>query len=319
MDNSTKVIEFLVSDEEHGVRADKAFVSHNQKLSRSYFKKLILNGNLYINNKLNLDPSYKLIKGSIVRIILPELEDDIPLPEDIPLDILYEDDWLLIINKKEGMVVHPAPGNYTGTLVNALLYHCKDSLSGIGGVKRPGIVHRLDKDTSGLMIVAKNDEAHRYLSREISIKNIERKYQAIVLGQPKHKLGLIEKNIGRHPHDRKKMTILKNGGRTAITEYKVLNSYNSFSIIECSLHTGRTHQIRVHLASIGLPIIGDQLYSKGHTISKIMPDTVKLFSRQALHSYSLKLLHPFSKKELVFKADLPDDMKSLKHSIENFI
>jgi 23S rRNA pseudouridine1911/1915/1917 synthase len=318
MDNSTKVIEFLVSEEEKGIRIDKAFTLHDENLSRSYFKKLILNGYSYINNKNNLDPSYKLIKGSYVKIILPELVDDIPIPENINLDILYEDDWLLIINKKEGMVVHPAPGNYKGTLVNALLYHCKGSLSGIGGVKRPGIVHRLDKDTSGLMIVAKNDEAHRYLSKEISLKNIERKYKAIVWGKPRHKLGIIEANIGRNPHDRKKMSIVKNGGRTAITEYKILNSYDFSSIIECNLHTGRTHQIRVHLASIGLPIIGDQLYSKSYTIPKKVPEAIVKFSRQALHSYSLKLIHPFSKKELVFIVDLPEDMQILKNSIENF-
>ena len=319
MDNSTKVIEFLVSDEEQGIRVDKAFVINNQNLSRSYFKKLILNGNLFINNKKNIDPSYKLIKGSFVKIILPELQDDVPIPEDIPLDILYEDEYLLILNKKDGMVVHPAPGNYKGTLVNALLYHCKGSLSGIGGVKRPGIVHRLDKDTSGLMIVAKSDEAHRYLSREISLKNIERKYKAIVWGQPKHKVGILETNIGRNQHDRKKMSIVKSGGRKAITEYKILDSYNFSSLLECSLQTGRTHQIRVHLASIGCPIIGDQLYSKGYTVSKKMPDLVKSFSRQALHSYSLKFLHPFSKKELAFMVDLPDDMQTLKNSIENFI
>lgn len=319
MDNSTKVIEFLVSDEEQGVRVDKAFTYHNQTLSRSYFKKVILGGHLYINNIKIIDPAYKLIKGSYVKIFFPELKNDIPSPENIPLDILYEDEWLLIINKKEGMVVHPAPGHHRGTLVNALLYHCKDSLSGIGGVKRPGIVHRLDKDTSGLMIIAKNDEAHRYLSKEISLKNIERKYQAIVWGKPKHKVGIIEANIGRNAHDRKKMSIIKNGGRIAITEYKILNSYNFSTIIECNLHTGRTHQIRVHLASIGLPIIGDQLYSKSLTIPPKMPEILQNFSRQALHSYSLKLLHPFSKKELNYKIDLPDDMQVLKSSIESFV
>ena len=169
MDNSSKVIEFLVSDQETGVRVDKALTFFDLSLSRSYIKKLILNGSLYINNDKIKDPSYKLLKGNSVKIIFPDLKDDKPLAQNIPLDIVYEDEYLIVLNKNAGMVVHPAPGNYEGTLVNALLHHCKGSLSGIGGVKRPGIVHRLDKDTSGLMLVAKNDEAHRYLSKAISI------------------------------------------------------------------------------------------------------------------------------------------------------
>ncbi|MBT4109955.1 MAG: RluA family pseudouridine synthase, partial [Pelagibacterales bacterium] len=239
--------------------------------------------------------------------------------ENIPLDILYEDDFLLVINKQAGLVVHPAPGNYEGTLVNALLYHCKGSLSGIGGVKRPGIVHRLDKDTSGIMLVAKNDEAHRYLSKGISIKQIERKYKAIVWGEPKQKVGIINANIARHVHDRKKMSVVKNTGRVAITEYKVLKSYGFASLIECNLQTGRTHQIRVHLSNIGFPVIGDQLYAKGKTVSSKMPDILKLFPRQALHSYSLSFVHPFTKKQLTFESVLPNDIKRLKESIEGFI
>jgi len=310
-----------VSSSDELKRLDSFLSQRLVQFSRTNIQKMISNGSILVNKK-NVKKNFRLTYSDQIEVDLSKNIDKkkFSLKKwDYPLEILYQDKDFAIINKPRGVIVHPATGNYDKTLVNILLHKFEKELSNTIDPSRPGIVHRLDKDTSGLMIVAKNDEAHRYLSREISIKNIERKYQAIVLGQPKHKLGLIEKNIGRHPHDRKKMTILKNGGRTAITEYKVLNSYNSFSIIECSLHTGRTHQIRVHLASIGLPIIGDQLYSKGHTISKQMPDTVKLFSRQALHSYSLKLLHPFSKKELVFKADLPDDMKTLKHSIENFI
>ena len=233
MNNSTKVIEFLVSKEKAGIRVDKAFSLYDHNLSRSYIKKLVLNGSLYIDNMKIIDPSFKLITGNTVKIVLPELIDDKPKPENIPLDILYEDDFLLVINKQAGLVVHPAPGNYEGTLVNALLYHCKGSLSGIGGVKRPGIVHRLDKDTSGIMLVAKNDEAHRYLSKGISIKQIERKYKAIVWGEPKQKVGIINANIARHVHDRKKMSVVKNTGRVAITEYKVLKSYGFASLIEC--------------------------------------------------------------------------------------
>jgi len=319
MNNSSKVIKFLVSNKEQGLRVDKAFSLYDDTLSRSYIKKLILNGSLYLNNQIFLDPSYKLIKGNLVKIVLPELIDDKPKAENINLDILYEDDFLLVINKQAGLVVHPAPGNYEGTLVNALLYHFKGSLSGIGGVKRPGIVHRLDKDTSGIMLVAKNDEAHRYLSKGISTKKIERKYKAIVWGEPKQKVGIINANIARHSQDRKKMAVVNNVGRVAITEYKVINSYGFASLIECSLQTGRTHQIRVHLANMGFPIIGDQLYAKGKTISSKMPDKIKFFSRQALHSYSISFIHPFTKEELNFESKLPEDIESLKKSIETFI
>ena len=319
MNNSSKVIEFLVSDQETGVRVDKALTFFDLSLSRSYIKKLILNGSLYINNDKIKDPSYKLLKGNSVKIIFPDLKDDKPLAQNIPLDIVYEDEYLIVLNKNAGMVVHPAPGNYKGTLVNALLYHCKESLSGIGGVKRPGIVHRLDKDTSGLMLVAKNDEAHRYLSKAISIKQVERKYKAIVWGVPKQKVGIINANIARHVYDRKKMSVVKNGGRVAITGYKVLNSYGFASLIECDLQTGRTHQIRVHLASIGLPLIGDQLYAKGKTASSKMPNILQTFPRQALHSYSINFIHPYTKEELKFKNIFPEDIKLLQESIEAFI
>ena len=319
MDNSSKVIEFLVSDQETGVRVDKALTFFDLSLSRSYIKKLILNGSLYINNDKIKDPSYKLLKGNSVKIIFPDLKDDKPLAQNIPLDIVYEDEYLIVLNKNAGMVVHPAPGNYEGTLVNALLHHCKGSLSGIGGVKRPGIVHRLDKDTSGLMLVAKNDEAHRYLSKAISIKQVERKYKAIVWGVPKQKVGIINANIARHVHDRKKMSVVKNGGRISITGYKVLNTYGFASLIECDLQTGRTHQIRVHLASIGLPLIGDQLYAKGKTVSAKMPNILQTFPRQALHSYSINFIHPYSKEELKFKNIFPEDIKLLQESIEAFI
>ena len=319
MDNSSKVIEFLVSDQETGVRVDKALTFFDLSLSRSYIKKLILNGSLYINNDKIKDPSYKLLKGNSVKIIFPDLKDDKPLAQNIPLDIVYEDEYLIVLNKNAGMVVHPAPGNYEGTLVNALLHHCKGSLSGIGGVKRPGIVHRLDKDTSGLMLVAKNDEAHRYLSKAISIKQVERKYKAIVWGVPKQKVGIINANIARHVHDRKKMSVVKNGGRVAITGYKVLNTYGFASLIECDLQTGRTHQIRVHLASIGLPLIGDQLYAKGKTVSAKMPNILQTFPRQALHSYSINFIHPYTKEELKFKNIFPEDIKLLQESIEAFI
>ena len=319
MDNSSKVIEFLVSDQETGVRVDKALTFFDLSLSRSYIKKLILNGSLYINNDKIKDPSYKLLKGNSVKIIFPDLKDDKPLAQNIPLEIVYEDEYLIVLNKNAGMVVHPAPGNYEDTLVNALLFHCKDTLSGIGGVRRPGIVHRLDKDTSGLMVVAKDDETHRYLSKAISLKKIERRYKVLVWGEPKQKVGTINANIGRHPHDRKKMSVVNQGGRISITDYKLVKSYGFASLLECNLQTGRTHQIRVHLANMGLPVIGDKVYAKGKTVSEKMPNMLKSFSRQALHSYSLNLIHPRTKEELKFIKNFPADIQNLINTIEDFI
>ena len=319
MNNSSKQVEFLYTDQNKKLRVDSYIANYVDQYSRSYIKKLIIDGFLSINSKSIKDPSFKLSSGDKIELYIPEIKLDKPEPQDIPLDIIYEDNYLLVINKLAGMVVHPAPGNYENTLVNALLYHCKDTLSGIGGVLRPGIVHRLDKDTSGLMLVAKDDYSHRYLSRAISLKKVDRMYSAFVWGVPKNNIDTINFNIGRHPKDRKKMSILKEKGRYAITDYKLIKSYNIASQLECSLKTGRTHQIRVHMSHIKLPLIGDQLYSKKIKLSDNMSDLIKNFKRQALHSKSIGFIHPISKKLLNFNSDLPQDMQNLKLELENFI
>jgi len=319
MDNSSKVIEFLYTDQNKRFRVDSYISMYNEQYSRSYIKKLILEGSLFINSVSIKDPSYKLLNGDKVKIIFPEIKSDIPEPQNIPLDIVFEDEHLLVINKFAGMVVHPAPGNSQNTLVNALLYHCNGSLSGIGGVMRPGIVHRLDKDTSGLMIVAKDDYSHRFLSKAISLKKVDRVYSALVWGKPNNKIDSINLNIGRHPKDRKKMSVMKSKGRSAITDYKLIKNYNIASLLECTLRTGRTHQIRVHLSFKGLPIIGDQLYSRRITISKDFSDIIKNFGRQALHSRNIKFQHPINKKILEFETNLPKDIKILKKELEKFI
>ncbi len=319
MDNSSKVIEFLYTDQNKRFRVDSYISMYNEQYSRSYIKKLILEGSLFINSVSIKDPSYKLLNGDKVKIIFPEIKSDIPEPQNIPLDIVFEDEHLLVINKFAGMVVHPAPGNSQNTLVNALLYHCNGSLSGIGGVMRPGIVHRLDKDTSGLMIVAKDDYSHRFLSKAISLKKVDRVYSALVWGKPNNKIDSINLNIGRHPKDRKKMSVMKSKGRSAITDYKLIKNYNIASLLECTLRTGRTHQIRVHLSFKGLPIIGDQLYSRRITISKDFSDIIKNFGRQALHSRNIRFQHPINKKILEFETNLPKDIKILKKELEKFI
>ena len=318
MNNSSKLFEFLYKDQTLKLRVDSFISANTDQYSRSYIKKLIIDGFLSINSQSINDPSFKLSNGDKIKLFIPEIKIDKPEPQDIPIDIVYEDEYLLVINKTAGMVVHPAPGNFENTLVNALLYHCKNSLSGIGGVLRPGIVHRLDKDTSGLMLVAKDDYSHRYLSKAISLKKIDRIYTTFVWGIPKRNEDTINLHIGRHPKDRKKMSVVKEKGRLAITNFKLIKKYDIASEIECSLKTGRTHQIRVHMSHIGLPIIGDQLYSKKIKVSRSFPDLLRKFNRQALHSKSIKFVHPISKKILYFNSILPEDMRILVNELENF-
>ena len=271
MKDIKETIQFITLSNHSGQRIDKLLSLIHPEYSRSYVKKLILQGALFIDSVNVKDVSIKVQKNQIIKLVIPKAVKVINKAENIPLDILFEDDYLLVINKKAGMVVHPGPGNFDKTLVNALLFHCGDNLSGIGGTKRPGIIHRLDKDTSGLLIVAKNDDAHRSLSKDISLKNVQRIYQTFVWGSPTLVSGEINLNIARDPNDRLKMTVVNKAGRNAITQYKVLEHYKFASKIECQLLTGRTHQIRVHLSHLGFPIIGDKTYTIGRNRSKILP------------------------------------------------
>ena len=239
------------------------------------------------------------------------------MPENIPLNVIFEDSDIIVINKPSGMVVHPAPGNYTGTLVNALLYHCKDSLSGIGGVMRPGIVHRIDKDTSGLLVVAKNDTSHRALSEELGYHGIEREYHALVRGGFKEEAGTVDLPIGRHPVDRKKMAVIKSGegAREAVTHYEVLRSYGQISYLKLKLETGRTHQIRVHMSYLGHALLGDEVYSS--TKIPFEKQHAPLFDGQILHAKRLSLTHPRTGERMTFECELPDNFKKLIEILEN--
>ena len=305
-------IEFIITPVQSGNRIDKLLALINPEYSRSYVKKLILQGGLYINSKNIKDPAFKVSSYQKIKIVIPLIKELQLEAQNIPLDILYEDEFIIVINKKAGMVVHPGPGNDKDTLVNALLHHCGNNLSGIGGVQRPGIIHRLDKNTSGIMLAAKNDTAHRVLSKDISLKKVERIYKAFVWGTPKIVKGEINLNIARDPQDRLKMAVTKKGGRSAVTQYKILKSYHYASKLQCILQTGRTHQIRVHLSHIGFPIIGDNIYTRGKNKSKQMPDIMTNFSRQALHSGSISFQHPINKKFMQFTQNLPYDMKNLE-------
>lgn len=306
-----RIIELEV--EEKGDRLDRWLSLHLADLSRSHLQKLIERGHVKLNGKICLEKKNKLQKGDRLNISLPVLQPLKLQAENIPLDILYEDDSLIIINKPAGLVVHPAPGNFDGTLVNALLHHCPN-LPGIGGVQRPGIVHRLDKDTSGAIVVAKTDFALQHLQAQIKAKTARREYLGIVFGSPKTDRGTIDFPIGRHRVDRQKMAVVpvEKGGRTAITYWQVKERLDNYTLIHFKLETGRTHQIRVHTAKIGCPLVGDPVYSSGRAVG------VKL-SGQALHAYRLCLEHPVSGEIIEAIAPLPDSFTKLLENLRRKI
>lgn len=277
------------------------YVQNTEAITRSASQKLIENGFVTVNGKVR-PKNYQVSETDDIEIDHPMPVPDEAQPEDIPLDIVYEDSYLLVVNKPKGMVVHPAAGNYSGTLVNALLFHCKEGLSGINGVIRPGIVHRIDKDTSGLLVVAKDDQTHNALACQIKEHKADRVYRCITVGNPKEDAGVIDKPIGRHPNERKKMAVTCNG-RDAVTHYRVLERFKGFAYCEAVLETGRTHQIRVHMASIGHPLLGDILYGGGGT--QLEKKNPSLFSEQTLHALSLGFTHPHTGKYMRFESPLP--------------
>lgn len=289
-----------ITPEMEGERIDKCISNYLESLSRSYIQKIIKDGKAYVNDAV-VKANYKVKVDDKVQFEIPDCEEpDIP-PQDIPLDILYEDKDILIVNKPKDMVVHPAPGHYEGTLVNAIMFHCKDELSGINGVLRPGIVHRIDKDTTGSIIICKNDEAHRKIAQQLKEHSITRKYRAIVYGRIMEEEGTVNAPIGRHPTDRKKMAINEKNGKPAVTHYKVLERFDKYTYIECQLETGRTHQIRVHMTSIGHPLLGDDVYGSGRSPFKL--------TGQTLHAGVLGFIHPTSKEYVEYSAPLPEYFK----------
>ena len=290
----------IITENEAGQRADVGLAALLE-LTRSNMQKLLDEGRAVRGAKV-LKSNYKLKLGEEITVTLPEPQPLDVQPENIPLDIIYEDEDVVVVNKARGMVVHPAAGNYSGTLVNALLYHCKN-LSGINGVIRPGIVHRLDKDTSGIMICAKNDAAHVSLSQQIQAKTAKRTYQAVLRGNIKTDSGVIETQIARDKNDRKKMAVVKEGGRDAVTEYEVLERFGKYTLVRCRLRTGRTHQIRVHMEYLGYPLVGDPKYSPMKTQFAI--------KGQALHSQTLEFTHPRTGERMQFEAPLPEDMHKI--------
>lgn len=299
---------FNISKENIGIRIDKFIVQNANDITRSAVQNHIEAGNVLVNNKL-VNKNYKLREKDVVTLMVPDAVPMEAFPENIPLDIVYEDNDLIVVNKPKNMVVHPAPGNYSGTLVNALLYHCGSSLSGINGILRPGIVHRIDKNTSGLLIVAKNDTAHKGLALQIKVHSFTRRYQAVVYGNLKEDKGTIDLPIGRNPSDRKKMTVTEKNSRNAVTHFQVIERYSGFTHIAVTLETGRTHQIRVHMAHIGHPVAGDDVYGPKKVITKL--------NGQCLHADKIGFIHPLTGKYLEFTSSLPDYFTAFLNELKN--
>jgi 23S rRNA pseudouridine1911/1915/1917 synthase len=310
------IIDALISDGASGWRLDRALAEAVPTVSRERLKALISSGQVSApDGTLMRDPAKKAVAGDVFKVVVPDPRPAHNEAQDIPLVVVFEDDHLIVIDKQAGLVVHPAAGNFDGTLVNALLHHCGGSLSGIGGVARPGIVHRIDKDTSGLMIAAKTDPAHVGLAKQFAAHSIDRRYKAITAGRPMPLAGTIDAPLARSPQNRKKVAIVA-GGKRAVTHYRTLQRLKDAALVECKLETGRTHQVRVHMASIGHPLLGDPVYGRTKQAHRQILETLN-FHRQALHAAHLGFIHPVTSEALAFESEMPADMQELFDTLAN--
>lgn len=310
MGSGVSIIEASIGEAQHGLRLDKALAELLPELSRERLKSLIVEGEVTTDGR-TLNPSVKVAAGQLYAVNIPAPAEAEAIAQDIPVNIVHEDADLIVVDKPAGLVVHPAAGNLDGTLVNALLHHCRGELSGIGGVARPGIVHRIDKDTSGLLVVAKSDRAHEGLAQQFKTHSIDRLYAAIVYGLPQPSAGTVDTWIGRSDADRKKMAVHREGrGKHAVTHYRTIERLAGAALVECKLETGRTHQVRVHMAHLGHPLIGDPVYSRDRKGFKTILETLR-FKRQALHAKRLGFIHPLTGQKLSFDSALPIDMQEL--------